>query len=114
MNLQNSENKNKDLDFKANEAAREVVKHRTKLQEILSKKDDEIKLFKSLTRTATSETEKVNSELKSLRKSLKAKEKEVYNLENCNTNHQNTIKILKREAIESKSESTKLKSMFNL
>ena len=45
--LEASENKAKDLEFKANEAAREVVKHHTKLQEILNKKNDEIKLFKS-------------------------------------------------------------------
>ena len=58
--LEASENKAKDLESKAKEAAREVVKHHTKLQEILNKKDDEIKLFKSSTRNATSETEKVN------------------------------------------------------
>ena len=44
--LEASENKAKDLEFNANEAAREVVKHHTKLQEILNKKDDEIKLNK--------------------------------------------------------------------
>ena len=79
-----------------------------KLNEVLNKKDDEIKLLKASNKNSASETERVNAEIRNVKKILKSKDKEIYNLENLNGNQQESIKALKIDSNRNKTEKIKL------
>ena len=69
--LKASDDRNKDLKSKA---AAEVINHHVKLNDVLNKKDDEIKLLKASIKSSASEAERVNSEIRDFKKTLKSKE----------------------------------------
>ena len=96
------------LKAKVDASTAEVINHNREAKKLLDKKDDEIKALKSSIRNGTAESSRMNSEFKNLQKTLKAKEKEVYNLENYKTNQQETVKNAKREATNHKAEKVAL------
>ena len=77
-------------------------------EEIILKKDDEINALKNSSRAQTLDTEKLVTELNSLKKLLKGKDKEIHDLQKYKTNHQETLKSIKSETKELKSEKNKL------
>ena len=79
-----------------------------KWKEALERNDDEIKILKSTIKSNNSEKVKNSTELISLKKVLKLRDKEIYDLENCNIDQQGTIKSLKLNESESKKEKVKL------
>ena len=79
-------------------AAAEVIHHNETVKELFNKKEDEIKLLKTSIKNKVSECEMANAELKNIRKTIKSKEKEVYNLENVKLNQQETISSMKMDS----------------
>ena len=77
-------------------------------EEIILKKDDEINALKNSSRAQTLDTEKLVTELNSLKKLLKGKDKEIHDLQKYKTNHHETLKSIKSETKELKSEKNKL------
>ena len=76
----------------------------TETQKKLSRKDDDNKVLKNSIRSCTSENETLKCELKNLHKVIKAKDKEIYNLEKYKYNNQESVKNAKQDAKEQKKE----------
>ena len=77
-------------------------------EEMMVKKDDEIKALKGAYKAKTADTEKLATEIKSLKKLLKGRDKDIHDLEKYKTNHQETLKNIKSEAKELKTDKNKL------
>ena len=82
-----------------------VIKMRLKRK--LSFKDDDNKLLKNSLKSCTSENETLKSELKNLQKVIKAKDKEIYNLETYKYNNQESVKNAKQDAKGQRNEKEK-------
>ena len=95
-------------------AAAEVINHHETVKGLLNKKEDEIKLLKTSIKNKVSECEMANAELKNIRKTIKSKEKEVYNLENVKLNQQETISSMKMDSNRIKAEIVKLEKKIKL
>ena len=71
-----------------------VYKETKNWKEALAKKDDEIVALKNSLKKSADEKQQTNAELLKMKKMMKAKDKEIHNLENYIVNHPETAKTL--------------------
>ena len=92
------------------DAAEVKAKHqRQETEKVIARKDEEIDIFKNSIKNIHVDKEKLCSELKSLKKMAKCKDKEIYDLETFKSNNFESLDNVRNEARELKIENKKLK-----
>ena len=86
----------------------EVDRQKKEIKKVIMKKDNEIDILKQSILASTADRDNLCNELQSLKKIVKCKDDEIYNLETFKSKNLESVHVVKKEVMEHKTENKKL------